>query len=183
MNFEGPTDAELAGLAHAAGFDLSDEERQIYGALLRGVLGAYAVLDAEPDALPAPVGGERRWWVPDAADNPHNAWYVRSEISLDRPGPLVGCGVALKDNVMVAGLPMMNGSAALEGFVPELDATVVTRLLEAGAVIQGKAHCEDLCLSGGSHTNATGLVHNPYRFGYSAGGSSSGSAVLVACTT
>jgi amidase len=181
VKFEGPTDAELAALAHAAGFDLSDEDRQIYGALLRGVLGAYALLDAEPDALPAPVGGERRWWVPDAADNPHNAWYVRSEISLDRLGPLAGCGVALKDNVMVAGLPMMNGSAALEGFVPELDATVVTRLLEAGAVILGKAHCEDLCLSAGSHTNATGLVHNPYRFGYSAGGSSSGSAVLVAC--
>lgn len=42
------------------------------------------------------------------------------------------------------------------------------------------SHRECLCLSGGSHTNATGLVHNPHRIGYSAGGSSSGSAVLVA---
>src|SRR5262249_54736517 len=46
--------------------------------------------------------------------------------------------------------------------------------------IVGKAHCECLCLSGGSHTNATGAVHNPNKHGYSAGGASSGSAVLVA---
>lgn len=181
MNFEGPGDEELARIAREAGFDLPPADRPVYGALLRGVLRAYAELDAEPDELPAAVGGDRRWWRPEGTDNPHNAWYVRSEISLERPGPLAGCGVAIKDNVMVAGLPMMNGSRALEGFVPEVDATIVTRLLEAGAVIRGKAHCEDLCLSGGSHTNATGPVHNPHRHGHSAGGSSSGSAVLVAC--
>jgi amidase len=88
--------------------------------------------------------------------------------------------VAVKDNVMVAGVPMMNGTALLEGYVPEIDATVVTRILDAGGEIVGKAHCEAMCLSGGSHTNATGPVHNPRRRGYSAGGSSSGSAALVA---
>ena len=181
MKFERPTDEELARIAADAGFDLSAEERETYGTLLQGLLGAYAVLDAEPEPLPAPVGGERRSWRPSAEENPHNAWYVRTEISLETIGPLSGCGVAVKDNVMVAGVPMMNGSAVLEGFVPEVDATIVTRLLEAGAVIRGKAHCEDLCLSAGSHTNATGPVHNPHRRGHSAGGSSSGSAVLVAC--
>src|SRR3989454_7552148 len=50
---------------------------------------------------------------------------------------------------------------------------------EGGEII-GKTHCEYFCLSGGSHTNATGPVHNPHRMGYSAGGSSSGSAVVVA---
>ena len=64
--------------------------------------------------------------------------------------------------------------------MPEIDATVVTRILDAGGTIVGKAHCEYFCLSGGSHTNATGPVHNPHKMGYSAGGSSSGSAVLVA---
>ena len=86
----------------------------------------------------------------------------------------------LKDNVCVAGVPMMNGASTLEGYVPEVDATVVTRILDAGGTILGKAHCEYFCLSGGSHTNATGPVHNPHKMGYSAGGSSSGSAVLVA---
>jgi amidase len=74
----------------------------------------------------------------------------------------------------------MNGASTLEGYMPDFDATVVTRMLDAGAEIIGKTHCEYFCLSGGSHTNATGPVHNPHKMGYSAGGSSSGSAVVVA---
>ena len=95
-------------------------------------------------------------------------------------GPLSGRTVAIKDNIMVAGVPMMNGSETLEGFVPTRDATVVTRLLAAGATIVGKAVCEDLCFSGGSHTSRTGPVRNPWDPTRSAGGSSSGSAALVA---
>jgi amidase len=64
--------------------------------------------------------------------------------------------------------------------MPDVDATVATRLLDAGATIVGKAHCESFCMSGGSHTNAKGAVHNPHKMGYMAGGSSSGSAALVA---
>jgi amidase len=75
---------------------------------------------------------------------------------------------------------MMNGASTLEGYMPDFDATIVTRMLDAGAEIIGKTHCEYFCLSGGSHTNATGAVHNPHKMGYSAGGSSSGSAVVVA---
>ncbi len=44
---------------------------------------------------------------------------------------------------------MMNGSRTVEGFVPAVDATVVARLLDAGAVVAGKSTCEDLCFSGG----------------------------------
>ncbi|KPX23603.1 Amidase family protein [Pseudomonas amygdali pv. dendropanacis] len=88
--------------------------------------------------------------------------------------------MALKDNVALAGVPMMNGSSTLEGFVPAYDATVVSRLLDAGATILGKATCEHFCLSGGSHTSDPAPVHNPRRHGYISGGSSSGSAALVA---
>ena len=95
-------------------------------------------------------------------------------------GKLTGKKIALKDNVMLAGVPMMNGAATLEGFIPEFDAPIVTRMLDEGAEIIGKTHCEAFCLSGGSHTNATGPVHNPHKMGFSAGGSSSGSAVVVA---
>src|SRR5947207_2492058 len=52
--------------------------------------------------------------------------------------------------------------------------------LDAGGEIAGKAVCEYFCVSGGSHTSSTGPVHNPRKRGYSAGGSSSGSAALVA---
>ncbi|EUA30521.1 amidase family protein [Mycobacterium xenopi 4042] len=56
--------------------------------------------------------------------------------------------MAIKDNIAVAGIPMMNGSRAVEGFIPGRDATVVQRLLDAGAIIAGKSVCEDLCCSG-----------------------------------
>jgi len=81
--------------------------------------------------------------------------------------------------VCVAGVPMMNGSATLDGYVPDVDATVVTRALDAGATIAGKAVCEDLCCSGGSFTAFTGPVRNPRDPGRQAGGSSCGSAALV----
>jgi amidase len=75
---------------------------------------------------------------------------------------------------------MMIGAEILRGYVPDVDATIVERILDAGAEIAGKSVCEYFCVSGGSHTSATGPVHNPRRPGYSAGGSSSGSAALVA---
>ena len=65
--------------------------------------------------------------------------------------------------------------------MPDVDATIVSRILDEGGEIVGKTACEYLCFSGGSHTNATGLpVHNPWRRGYTTGGSSSGSGAVVA---
>ena len=74
---------------------------------------------------------------------------------------------------------MMNGSKLLEGYIPDIDATVVTRVLDEGGRILGKAVCENLCYSGGSFTSANGLVRNPFDPSRMAGGSSSGCAVLV----
>ncbi len=74
----------------------------------------------------------------------------------------------------------MNGTRLLEGFVPSIDATVVTRILDAGGTILGKAVCESLCFSGGSHTSDTGPVRNPHDPRRTTGGSSSGSGALVA---
>ena len=74
---------------------------------------------------------------------------------------------------------MMNGSLILEGFVPDVDATVVSRILDAGGNIIGKSVCENLCCCGGSFTAATGPVLNPCNNSRMAGGSSSGSAALV----
>ncbi len=95
-------------------------------------------------------------------------------------GKLAGRRVALKDNVCLAGVPMMIGAQLLEGYVPDVDATIVERILDAGGEIAGKAVCEYYCVSGGSHTSSTGPVHNPHKRGYTTGGSSSGSAALVA---
>src|SRR5262249_31680876 len=117
---------------------------------------------------------------PSAEENPFNAWYWKTDIKGAPKGLLAGKKVAIKDNICVAGVPMMNGSQLLEGYVPEIDATGVTRILDAGGTIAGKAACEDLCFPGASHTCATGAIRNPHNPQHSAGGSSGGSAAAVA---
>jgi amidase len=173
-----PEADELRELARELGIDLSRAEAELYRNLMAGSLAACAAIDAAPSGLPEIP--QRKWREPEPRENAHGAWYVRCEIRTRERGPLAGLRFAAKDNVMVAGLPLLNGSPILEGYVAEVDATIVTRLLDAGATLLGKAHCENLCLSGSSHTNTRGPVHNPRRRGHSAGGSSSGSAALVA---
>ena len=175
-----PTPQQIRELADEMGLDLTDADVESYIGLLQGNVDAYNVVDAMPDNLPLVKYPRTPGYQPRSEENQYNAWYVKTEVKGASRGKLQGKTVALKDNVMLAGVPMMNGSSLVEGYVPDIDATVVTRLLDAGATIVGKAHCENHCLSGGSHTNAKGPVHNPHKMGYSAGGSSSGSAVLVA---
>jgi amidase len=144
--------------AKALGFELSDTElKAIYSYAADFLKTADRVTKALPPA-PAPKYGPRDSKRPQAADNPLNAWYVTSSIKGAPTGPLAGKKIAVKDNVCVAGLPMMNGSKVIEGFVPTSDATVVSRLLDAGAEITGKSVCESFCMSFGSHTADTALV-------------------------
>ena len=170
---------DVARIAAGYGLHLTDQDTGSLRALAAGVLTSYDEVERRHQAsLPEPQS--RAWRRPPEAENTLGAWYVTTEIRGGERGPLAGRRIAVKDNIAVAGVPMMNGSATLEGFVPRRDATVVTRLLDAGAVITGKAVCENLCFSGGSHTAATGPVRNPWDRSRSAGGSSSGSAALVA---
>ena len=94
-------------------------------------------------------------------------------------GKLQGKTIAIKDNIPVAGVPMMCGSWMLEDYVPDYDATVVSRILDAGGRITGKAVCEEFCFTATSCTAGTGHVVNPYDQTRMALGSSSGSAALV----
>ena len=175
-----PTTGELSDLAASFGLELDADDLGSFRGIMRGPLASYARLDqlVEPK-LPVRyprTPGHR----PAETDNPFNAWYWRTEIKGAQSGLLAGKTVAIKDNICVAGVPMMNGSALLEGYVPDIDATVVTRILESGGEIAGKSACEDLCFSGASHTAATGPIRNPHNPKHSAGGSSGGSAALVA---
>ena len=173
------TPQQVRAVAEQVGLSLTEDDVTSCLGLLAGNIDAYNVVDGLPDYLPEVTYPRTPGYRPAPEDNPYNAWYVKSTIAGAPEGKLKGKTVAIKDNVMVAGVPMMNGAATLEGYMPNVDAEVVTRLLDAGATILGKAHCENLCLSGASHTNATGPVHNPLKKGYSAGGSSSGCATLV----
>ena len=180
MPLSAPTPPELRAVARELGFSLTDTDLETFRGLLEETVAAYDVVDRLPDELPPVRYPRTPGHEPREEENPHNAWYVRTTIEGAPDGPLAGKRVAIKDNVCVAGVPMMAGASTLEGYVPEVDATIVSRILDAGGTILGKAHCEYFCLSGSSHTGARGAVHNPWRRGYSAGGSSSGSAVLVA---
>ena len=170
---------ELGRIAKSYGLDASAEDLASFRNLMDGVLASYRRLDqfAEP-TLPVKYPRDAGY-RPPASENRLNAWYWKCSIKGATSGPLAGKKIAIKDNVCVAGIPMMNGSAVLEGYVPDVDATLVTRILDAGGEIVGKAVCEHLCFSGGSHTSDTGPVLNPHDPKRSAGGSSSGSAALV----
>ncbi|MBM3217639.1 MAG: amidase [Candidatus Rokubacteria bacterium] len=180
MAIKRPTPSQLRAVADDLGFTLTDADVQSYLALMEGSLGAYDAVDAMPDYLPQVTYPRTPGYRPEGDENPHNAWYVKTTVKGAPGGKLAGKRIALKDNVCLAGVPMMNGASTLEGYVPDVDATIVTRILDAGGAILGKAHCEYFCFSGGSHTSAAGPVQNPRKPGYSAGGSSSGSAALVA---
>jgi amidase len=178
--FQKPSVADLRQAAQKLGMNPSDEYLLAVEHIVAPLANAYATLDETPDELPAvkyPRGPVHR---PQGGENPHGAWYVKTSIKGRPGGKLAGRRVVLKDNVCLAGVPMMIGANLLEGYVPEVDATVVERILDAGGEIVGKAVCEYYCVSGGSHTSESGPVHNPRKRGYSAGGSSSGSAALVA---
>jgi amidase len=174
-----PDEDALRRLNEHYRFGLTDEELRAYSPFVHGLLEDWDAVE-KLHSRSAAVTPQRSWQVPSEQDNRLGAWYVTTSISATDSGPLAGRTVAIKDNTEVAGVPMMNGSRAVEGFLPTRDATVVSRLLDAGAVITGKAVCEDMCFSGASFTSQPGPVRNPWDPSRNAGGSSSGSAALVA---
>ena len=179
MTVNRPTHAQLKEIVTGFGMHMPDSRIAEFLEIMEGTMQVYDLVDAEPDYLPAVDYPRTPGYRPSSNENPLNAWYIKTEIKGAPRGALAGKTVALKDNVCLAGVPMMNGSSTLEGYTPDIDATIVTRILDAGGTIVGKAHSECFCLSGGSHTNATGPIHNPHKMGFSAGGSSCGSGALV----
>ena len=175
-----PTPDELKAVGRQLGMTLSDADVAFFLETMGGSVAAYHALEAMVDPMPVVKYPRTPGYRPEGAENKYNAWYYKSEVKGAPNGKLKGKRVALKDNVCLAGVPMMNGASTLEGYVPDVDATIVTRILDAGGTIMGKVHCEYFCFSGGSHTSSAGPVHNPRKMGYSAGGSSSGSAAVVA---
>jgi amidase len=175
-----PTIEQLDEIATELGFTFDEADLAAHHEALAPAFEAYNRLDQMPDELPPVTYPRLPGRRPAPEENRYGAWYVKTEIEGAATGKLKGKRVALKDNICLAGVPMMNGASTMEGYVPDVDATVAARILDAGGTIAGKTVCEYFCFSGGSHTSATGPVHNPHRTGYSAGGSSSGSAAVVA---
>ncbi|WP_206614783.1 amidase [Paenirhodobacter populi] len=98
-----------------------------------------------------------------------------------REGPFTGVPFAIKNTGLdVAGMELSTGSALFRGCVSQADCTLVARYRRAGLVILGKTNTPEFALSFATEPAAFGPTHNPWKHGFSAGGSSGGSAAAVA---
>jgi amidase len=180
MALRWPTPTDLHRLAAAHHFSLSDAEVSAYESLMPEMFSALDVLDQAPTPLPHIRYRERdRGRRPSRQDDPLNAIVRRCSVTGAPAGKLVGKRLGFKDNVCVAGIPMTCASRVLDGYVPDIDATIITRILDAGGEIGAILNMENFAFSAAGDTSAYGPIRNPHNPDHLAGGSSGGSAAAL----
>ncbi len=184
MPLQRPEADEVVALAERLGIHLTGSETRIFTDRLKSQVDSLEeflelrIEEARPPLRHLERDPGRR---PTAAEDPLNAFIRKCSVKGAESGPLAGSMIGLKDHIAVAGVPMSNGSYFLDGYTPDFDASVVTRLLDAGATIVGKMNMEDFSFGGPgvSGVGDFGRPLNPHNPDHVTGGSSSGAAAAV----
>ena len=176
---------DIESVAASMGLMMAREDTVIYQKHIGRLLGGFDTFlqERHDETIPPRFPGARSPGSrPSRSEDPHNAWMWKCHIEGSGSGLLAGKTVSYKDHTAVAGMPQTFGAYALEGFVPDYDATIVSRALEAGATVVGKNVMNGLA-GGFGFGGASGDYErplNPHNPDHLTGGSSSGSAVALA---
>lgn len=180
MPLRPPTADDLRRLAVAHHFELTNEEVEAYQALMPDMFAALDALDQMPSHLPPITYRDRDpGRRPSRQEDSLNAIVRRCSVRGAQSGKLAGKRLGIKDNVCIAGIPMTCASLVLEGYVPDIDATIITRILDAGGEVTAILNMDNFAFSGGGDTSAYGPTRNPHNPEHLAGGSSGGSGAAL----
>ena len=185
MPYQRPDDEDVITLAAELGIRLTETEARLFRVRMHEhveALESFHELRIEEDRPPLGHLHRDPGYRPNAEEDPLNAFIRRCRVEGAEDGPLRGKSVGLKDHTAVAGVPLTLGSHFMDGYTPDFDATIVTRLLAAGATIVGKMNMEDFSFGGPGFNGVGdfGRPLNPHDPDYVTGGSSSGSGAAVA---
>lgn len=149
--------------------------------LNKGEVSSVEVTQAHLDRSAAVDGAVHSYLY----QNPENALAAAANIDRRRAAGeklnlLAGLPIAVKDNLTTTDAPTTSGSKILEGWVPPYDATVVTKLREAGMPILGKTNLDEFAMGSSTEFSAYGASHNPWDLDRIPGGSGGGSSSVVA---
>jgi amidase len=182
MTLVPPSENDVREFARAHRLELTDAEARSLAAAVEALIPALDSIDSlTPDPQPSVTRYRDRQFGdrPSRADDPLNAIVRRCRVRGAAAGKLAGKRIGLKDSVCLAGIPASGGSHVLQGYAPDADATIVERMLDAGAEIVAMLNMDDFALSGDGRTSAYGATLNPHNPAYCSGGSSSGSAAAL----
>jgi amidase len=174
--FAMPDAIQLVKLAASLNFRLSQGEAELYLPFIADTmraLDAFVQSRADEGAPPRLFPERGPGYRPALSEDRYQAWLWKCAIGGGDSGLLAGKTVSFKDHVSVAGIPQVFTSQVLEGFIPDVDATVVTRVLAAGGQVVGKHMMNGFMGDYGKPLNP----HNQQRI---TGGSSSGSGAALA---